>query len=87
MRQGPGVQIIQLQVSFRMLDIAGTSVGNAPISRYATFNSRTDNCLLSNIGTPVQNVGHFIFMHELRLTPVKYDYFPGNGVRFQLGCL
>ena len=28
-------------------------------SRYATSSSRTDNCLLSNIETPVVNVGHF----------------------------
>ena len=52
----PGLQIFQLQVS------AGELLEHHQsdyISRYATFNSRTDNCLLSNIETPVQNVGHF----------------------------
>ena len=29
-REGPGVQIIQLQVNYSMLDIAGTSCVNAP---------------------------------------------------------
>ena len=47
------------RLTTRRLDFAGTSFGPEPISRYATFNSRTDNCLLSNIETPVQNVGHF----------------------------
>ena len=57
-RNAPELPPAVLSVTGKHLPLLSLDIMLLSLFRYATSSSRTDNCLLSSVTSPVQNVGH-----------------------------